>query len=152
MISRKCISEKQIMSWPTVGLCYYNRVVFVCMCCKCIYCTWCMSTVSSCPWVHTHRSASSCCYRLQSRRMITLSSGIVLTSHSLNHIHYIVTAGQGKRVRHTQMQQHHSHLLLVLELLVLWVGRMGHQHPSPESSSWWLQNLGSFGIWCLLWI
>jgi hypothetical protein len=34
---------------------------------------------------------------------------------------------------------------LLLELLALWVGRMGHQHPPPESSSRRLQKLESLG-------
>ena len=72
-------------------------------------------------WSHTHHSAS-CCYRLQTRMMKTLGSGILLTSNSLT---YIVTEGQGRRVRHPHTQQHNSHLLPVMELLVLWVRWMG---------------------------
>ena len=54
---------------------------------------------------HTHHSASCCCYRLQSRMMKKLSSGILLTYHSLT---YIVTTGHGTRVRHT-----HKHNIII---------------------------------------
>ena len=115
---------------------------FYCVCvANVFFCTWCMCTRSSCPsCVHTHRSAYSCCYRLQSRMMKTLSSGILLTSHS-----------------HIQLQQAkvgesdtHAHATISFTLtsgigVVGSVGRADAKHLPPESSSRRLQKLEYLG-------
>lgn len=97
----------------------------MCFCCKCTFCTRCIYIVFFCPsWVHTLRSASFC---LPLPR-IKKGSGILPTPLSLL---------QGMSVRH-KLQQHHT---LTLQMLVLKVRWVGHQHSPPETSSRWLQRL-----------
>ena len=80
---------------------------------------------------------------LPARMMKILSSGISLTSHSHT---YIVTAGQGRRVRHTHMQQHHSHF----RYWSCWFCGPGGWGTTILLTM--VAKAGNLGICCFLWI